>query len=466
MKNLLYLKLNFTKDNINVEDCIFFKRVENPKSYFHESNNTLSFGYITTNGLEYLNIKVDFIKRKVVIERDYKSSLIIYCFFNGKTLLLSDSFLDMREFCSRSSLDQGILESSIFGEDTSSNTIFKNVKILFPERKYTFSYQSSQCELLSFTPSIANFTLDKLPLYYESEYGKQNIAYEVSGGKDSSLFPIITSLYHKFKDSDFMYGLKFTGLDGITQMRKIQHLSHTLNLPYDYMDLDSEVYVLNQYNSINTFMEYNFDLYKSAITKLKQILVNHNTTISFNGIGGDESFLRKYNIGESTGNIGDKVFDKSFQSRVVKSVYSLENSTMFSPSVYCAIKMCNNSFIRDGIWRVSPFQDIHTLNYLQDLKTSKKDFFKSFYEIFEDEKYSETFQKNENIQDFFRLSVNNSKFNEEIMIMCQSFEFKNYFDIKKVEEVLVDKKSPEAEISKFRLICAFHFYKMLQILFE
>ena len=146
-----------------------------------------------------------------------------------------------------------------------------------------------------------------------------------------------------------------------------------------------------------------------------------------------------------------------------RSVYSSENSTIFSPSVYSAIMVCSNSFIRDGIWRVSPFQDVNTLNYFQNLKTTKKDFFKSFYNIFEEENFAEIFQNNESFQDFFRRSVNNSKFKEEMLKMCKSPRFNKYFDMKIVEKVLEDEISPEAERSKFRLVNAYHFYKMLEL---
>jgi len=466
MKNLLYLKALFSKNIIEVKDCVFFERGNDPKTYFRETQDDLTFGYKSKNRLEYLNVKVDFIQKKVIVERDYKSSLIIYCFFDGYTLLLSDSFLDMKEFCTNENFDKDLFESSLFAEDTSSKTIFKNVTILFPERKYVFSILSADCELVSFSPTIDDFTLDMLPDYYEAEYGKQNIAYEVSGGKDSSLLPIITKLKHEFNASDFMYGLKFTGVDGETQMARIHNLSRILGVPYDYMDLDSDVYILNQYDSIDTFREFNFDPYKSALTKLKQILVKHNSTISFNGLGGDESFLRKFSIGDDTGNENNQIFDKIFQSRVKRSVYSSENSTIFSPSVYSAIMVCSNSFIRDGIWRVSPFQDVNTLNYLQNLKTTKKDFFKSFYNIFEEENFAEIFQNNESFQDFFRRSVNNSKFKEEMLKMCKSPRFNKYFDMKIVEKVLEDEISPEAERSKFRLVNAYHFYKMIELFVE
>ncbi len=390
-----------TKSGFNLIKLV--RRAAYPTTFFKTEGNHLRLGYGDCQenmANEYLVISYQ--DNSLKIKRDIFSTLpIFYSFIDGR-FILSNDYKWVVENTASLTLNKNHLLNLLMPNPDYHDCLFDEIKILEPQtnllvtgKGLELNYYKVDLSVEKSEPKQFLEVLEKsLDEFYESRINNQKVAFEVSGGIDSSLLPLY--LKDRLKGSAYLASMIFNDDFKRSQEPKLELLKEWTNLSLISTMLDkNETWPLSRFSQkpdyFYSYSEIYFECLDSLAAKLEKLGVEVVST----GLGGDELMEGTSGNAELTA-IGEDekkrrqkadrppFFTNRFLSEYVESTpVSLNYRLPYLPLSLISSQIArNNVYINRGIWPISPFANPYLVAFcwsLDDRFRVNKNILKSYY---------------------------------------------------------------------------------------
>lgn len=347
------------------------KRLSYPTTFWSTERGILTFGY---GNQDQQNLKDEFLLGSFDVEamslqlnRDAFCTLPLFYYMSPELCLVSDDLDWIVDQSPELTLDKVALDDLLNRPVIDSRTLFSEIRLLTDQATLLWRPGKSQVrqpEFVSDTtlPADAHDFKANLELTLERYWQlvssvEASVAFEVSGGIDSSTMPLV--IYRAHKPAMLIASMRFIEGFQVTQDKKITELSDYCGAKLAQVDIDKNLdYPLARFFEPNLalkpFYQYQ-EIYSEALTKLAIKLKSKGVSVVFTGIGGDELFE----------NIED-----SLPRPVAEAAFFAGQSR-------------NKLYIDQDIWPISPLADPALRAYCQALDLayrSNKNVLRAYHE--------------------------------------------------------------------------------------
>jgi len=453
--NKLFLEIDFAEVGLKILKKQLYQRKVFPVFFENISTDKTEIGYGDRKSNEFFLITINFTTAEVSVERDVKSTLVLYYKFLKNRLIISSEISDFASGLSLEVIDINYI-LYIFSQGMStSSTILKDVSVMYPERKYIFRLNYSSIELINNEFEIIYY-IDELPARIFNDYTSSHLGFEISGGKDSSFFPFLCK-YSEYKNKlKNAFGIELGGKPGIIQKNSTDQICKFLGVEQNYYKMKEADYPFLEISNYLIPFDLREENYYCSFLGEIELLKETKIDTVFNGIGGDEMFMVPIPFLKKSD--GCRIFNEKYREDIKKTEFKEVGSNGFSNSIYDAVISRNAMFTRNGIWQVSPFHDKAVYHFFKELGTSKEYFYDYYYNIF-GEGILEIFNNNQNFIDYF-WSYTNTKFFKDCVAKLVNLNIINqYLDWDVIRGVLQDDEKTEENIDhRYRIFLCIKVY--------
>lgn len=392
---------------------------------------------------EFLDITIDKANRTVCIERDLKSSLIVWYYFHQQRLIISSDYnyfaqqLDLLH-----SIDETMLKLSIGNGKTVNWSIGRHIAPLYPRHQYHFSSAWLEIKEVKYEAKPIHIN-DILYQNFCNLNANNVVGAEISWGKDSAFLPILSRKSHFFPFT-LVTGQRHTGETGERQRKTISWIIDFLGIDYEYHTITDADYPLKN-EVIWQIKHPTEEIYKNSLLGEIAILKKHGINTIFTWFAWDEAFEDKDDPRTQFVPVPDSILRDVFSQELIDDVKELNNQakylyldSVFQDSVYDALISRNNLYIQNGIWPMTPYLNRDIYAYFLSLNVSKKEFFASFYANF-DAKLRWLFDHNTNMGDYFFSYFQSNYFNN-LLQSCfhHNTTLHRYYNIEQIKKKFSD----------------------------
>lgn len=414
---------------------------------------------------EFLDIVIDEADTSVTIERDVKSTLILFCYFDNHRLIISSDYnyfaqhLDLKNM-----INEDFLHLEVWHWKVTNTSICKHISPLYPRKRYTFQLNKQEIIDIDYTPQVIAFE-DILHQNFCNLNAYNTIWAEISWWKDSAFLPILAkkSLHSPFQ---FVSWQLHAWNIWATQWGTLGKIIAFLDLPYEYYCIKEEDYPLKNEltNDIHHPIE---EIYKNCVLGEIEIFKKHGINTIFNGFWWDEAFEDRNDPTIDFTDMSDEVLWCIFTKECIDAVRTLNEhspciceDSIFPTSVYDALICRNNLYIQNGIRPITPYLNIDIYAYLQSLKVTKQQFFNTFYNNF-DQQLIGAFDKNTNMSAYFDEFFRSEFFNNLLQAsLTQSTRISSYYNIENIKKTFPHTSSCSQEVLDTYWFLLYKFVKM------
>lgn len=369
------------------------KRNKYPVSFAKKINDTIVMGYGKPTvdisqgddgSIEFLLIELDTKNNSLQVTRDIFCTLPLFVSYSTKQCTLSDDLGFVKDNLKDTSVDMLVLYSLLVDPKIDNRTLLHDISLLGSASILTWSAKQQTLiknkiiiDKNKVGLSSRNFgsLLQKTIETYISRLDDDTkIAFEVSGGIDSSTAPLVLNYTKKLAPNMVLAPMDFTGDFGFSQRKKLDDLADVTGLSVIRVGADYDRnYPLSRFFTGNFspafFYQYQ-EIYSEILNELAASLAREGFDIVFTGIGGDELFENILPVGSVDVNIPhfyhsqkldylrDTVSEKSEQELITPAI---------ADSAYFAGVSRNNIYIQNDIWPVSPLADPFLYFYCKEL---------------------------------------------------------------------------------------------------
>ncbi len=432
------IDIDFSAENI-VRYIETFEQDFYPVFFINQNKHSYHLGYGDKNKeySEFLDIVIDEEQKLVTVERDLKSTLILFYYYKDGRLIISSDYnyfaqtLDLKNM-----IDEDYLKLFLWNWRDTIWSICKWITLLYPRKKYSFQKDSYKVEETQFEGK--SIQMEEILSQNFCNLNEHNIVWAgISGGKDSAYLPILSKKSNNFPFTFISWQLH--GGEVWKQQRDtISKVVNFLDIPYEYYTITEEDYPLRN-DPVGIIKHPIEEIYKNCLLGEIAILKKHWINTVFNGFGWDEAFEPK--DGSRDFQEEDKPFlSFIFQEDFIDDVDNLNASdrvykdSLFPTSLYESLISRNNLYIQHGIWPITPYFNIDVYTYFQSLQVSKNDFFTVFYDNF-DPKLKGAFNKNTNMAEYFQGYFKSEYFNTLLQASVDAgTSIMSYYNIENIKK--------------------------------
>jgi hypothetical protein len=388
---------------------------------------------------EFLDIIIDQKWKKVVLERDIKATLILFCYFDKSRLIISSDYnyfaqhLDLKNM-----INEDFLKLELWHWKITNTSVCNNIHPLFPRKKYIFSNNKKEVIDSIYTHKTIELQ-DILHQNFCNLNEHNKVGAEISWWKDSAFLPILAkkSTYFPF---EFISWQLHSWEVWEQQWWTLSKVVNFLDIPYQYHVITEHDYPLKN-ESVGVMHHPVEEIYKNSLLWEIEILKRNGINTIFNGFWWDEAFQDRNNKSIDFTDKSNEFLSFIFQDNFIEDVYALNQSSpfihkdaIFQTSVYDALICRNNFYIHHGIRPMTPYLNIDAYEYFQSLQVTKQQFFTAFYNNF-DPQLVWAFDKNTNMSKFFE-SYFKSEFFNNLLQSCLSSPTKisSYYKIDTIKK--------------------------------
>ncbi len=476
-----YFKLSNDNNSVSLR-----KRSAYPTTYLKSEKNNFELGYgLNSNDFENEFLDLHISQKELIIKRDIYITLPLFYSYQNNKLVLSNSFDFVVSNTEELSLNKLAITESIMPVSDRSNTIYSEINILY--ERQIISLDKNGLNLLipddfklpnklesdsKLFQKILEETFEK----FYSKISESNFAYEVSGGIDSSTFPLYMS--DKKSVSSTLISILFNGTNYTSQQEKLNRIIDITKLKLLSVQLNTlKDYPFCQYSK-NSANFYNFEeIYYRPNDLSAKILKSNQIDVLVTGIGGDELFeikptdylYRQYGteIIEKRQSLEFPPFTKDKFKNDFVGLVPTEPLLPLPALSFSYLNTCvsrNNIYINQDIWPISPFANLKLYQYSQSLPNiykANKNILRVYYEHKGWPKEIYQPQVNENFAEFFDITTTGAGF-ENIMIKYLShstLQKMDYIDIDQLFKYYLNLKNSRDLTKKW----LFNIYSLLAL---
>ncbi len=358
-----------------------------PGTFCNTKNQIITFGYgkeaISQDiSEEYLICSYDPRINKITVNRDFLCTWPLFYYMDQNYFILSSCLKSLTRTLETKKVEVSIDKTALFDLLVSPNiderTLFKDIKLLKSDsqliwsngkinnsvRTYSINKQKDSSKPKDFKKAIEQ-TVENYLQRVDSQ--SAIIAFEWSGGLDSSFAPLWVNMTHNI--SPKLASIKFLEGFGKSQLEKYKPMQNrtesTLVSVTPSPDTHYPLARFASFGDYQPFYQYQ-EIYTECLDGLANKLAQDNVNIIFTGIGGDELFENNTEPVEDSlirsefQYISDKLWDN-------KPSRSQETTSPVADSAFFSNQSRNSIYISKGIWPVAPLADPKLYNFCQEL---------------------------------------------------------------------------------------------------
>lgn len=423
------IDIDFSKTNVinNIETIeqdfypVFFYDNENPNFV------TLWYGNKEIQHSEYLTIDIDLLQKTLIMDRDLKGTLILFYYFQDSRLIISSDYTYFSEHLNWITINLSYVNILLGSGQWVDGTILNDVHIAYPWKRYEFTPKWCTIHKKEFLAQEIDLQ-DIIHQQFCCMNSNNIIWAELSWWKDSAFLPILSKKSNNFPFRFASWQLH-NGSTGNIQRNTLSWIINFLDIPFEFHTISDKDYPLKK--EVPWAIDHPIqEIYKNSLLEEIAIFKKHGINTVFTGFWGDEMF-EKFSKNNNTQPVNCKyesIFTKSFLESTLWKHNTINQRDNFPPSLYQALISRNNLYIHNGIWPVSPFQNIDIYGYFQKLYLNKKDFFKYFYGSV-DPDIAVLFEKNTNMVEYFSEYIRSDYFNSLLLsCLCDKNSIISYYN--------------------------------------
>lgn len=368
---------------------------------------------------EFLAGELNIITASVELRRDAYCTVPLFYKMNQTGLEVSSDLTDINIFGeSNKAIDAAALGHLLLDPHIDNRTLFSRVQLLSERSSLSWTPSAQKLTLPDKQPAnttlhsaeVFNVRIEETLRKYFSIAAHATIAFEVSGGIDSSTLPLIAA---KQGIKDILLGsMRFIENFGTTQKQKLDDLTKAVNGRLittqisKQQDFPLARFFAGGYTP-SPFYQYQ-EIYTEALSSLAGELQQQGVEVVYTGIGGDELF-EHHTSGDKRETLEVPSYYENDALILRKNLIKTQSvKTLLANSAYFASQSRNKIYLDHDIWPVSPLSDYQLYQFTQNLDVafrSNKNILRAYHEAsgFPSSIYHP--QQNEHFGRFFEDSV-------------------------------------------------------------
>jgi asparagine synthase len=342
---------------------------------------------------EFLVVMLDTQKGQVRIMRDATCTLPIFASMDSERLEATNEYTVLMGHLPTLTVSPKIALNQLLALEPSKEKIIKNTFYLGQVEELCYSTETrtiTEAPLTEFAcipelndeaPRMFKRILEEmLDEFWQTRLAGQNVGFELSGGFDSSLVAGYFALRNKPSIQTFTKG--FYGKDALSQAKKIQAFTKRFNVTNHTMYLELPEHLplsgfCKPEGPLDSFDDKN--MYQEAAEDFVKMMADNGVEVAVNGIGGDEfctiykpedrpTYIGAQDVYERRTAMPTLISDKAREKYLEKLRALLERRRPYVPaSVNAAFMYMSNTYIRKGIWPVTPYANPKYLYFMRHL---------------------------------------------------------------------------------------------------